>query len=151
MQKLRIMWLHSHITLPSGGTKYVLQGIKELKKHHSVDFYVQKTLPEYKKMFTDAGIDITVLSQYSTGDLKFWLNFSNQIKKEIKFLQARSQKYDLVISSMFPMNVIASELNLPHLQSCFQPFAFFWDQNMISKLSFFEPSIESFEISEPTT
>jgi glycosyltransferase involved in cell wall biosynthesis len=45
---------------------------------------------------------------------------------------------------MFPMNVLANSLNLPHLQSCFQPYAFFWDPNMISKLPFFKKTIVKF-------
>lgn len=138
MKKLRIMWLHSHLTLPSGGTKYVLQGIQELSKNHSVDLFVQKASPEYEQLFKKSGINITILSKFSTGDFLFWMNFSKQLKKEISFLKNKSQNYDFVISSMFPMNVVAVELGLPNLQSCFQPFAFFWDPNMISKLSFFE-------------
>ena len=39
MKKLKIMWLHSHLTLPSGGTKYVLQGIQELSKNHFIAIY----------------------------------------------------------------------------------------------------------------
>ncbi len=138
MKKLRIMWLHSHLTLPSGGTKYVLQGIQELSKNHSVDLFVQKASPEYEQLFKKSGINITIMNTRSTGDLIFWLNFKKQIKNETLFLQNLVQNYDLVISSMFPMNVIASKLNLPHLQSCFQPFAFFWDPNMISKLPMWE-------------
>lgn len=138
MKKLRIMWLHSHLTLPSGGTKYVLQGIQELSKNHSVDLFVQKASLEYEEIFKKSGVNITILSNRSTGDLTFWLNFSKQIKKETQYLKNLAQNYDLVVSSMFPMNVIASNIHLPHLQSCFQPFAFFWDPIMISKLSYFE-------------
>ena len=138
MKKLRIMWLHSHVSFPSGGVTYILQAIRELSKNHSVDFYVQKALPKFEKQFKDAEINITVMSKHSTGDVLFWLNFSRQINKEIKFLKSRIKNYDLVVSSMFPMNIEANSLNLPHLQSCFQPFAFFWDPNMISNLPFWE-------------
>ena len=138
MKKLKIMWLHSHFSLPSGGVKYVLEAIRELSKNHDVDLYVQKALPKFEKQFKDAGINITIMSRHSTGDVFFWLNFSRQINKEIEFLKNRVKNYDLVISSIFPMNIEANSLNLPHLQSCFQPFAFFWDPDMISNLPFWE-------------
>ena len=85
-------------------------------------------------MFKKAGINITTISKYSTDSVLFWLNFSKQIKNEIKFLKDKSKNYDVVISSIFPMNILANSLNLPHMQICFQPFAFFWDPLMIKKL-----------------
>ena len=66
MKKLRIMWLHSHFSLPSGGVKYVLEAIRELSKNHDVDLYVQKALPKFEKQFKDAGINITIMSRHST-------------------------------------------------------------------------------------
>ena len=135
MKNLRIMWLHSHLTLPVGATNYILQVIRELSRNNTVGLYVQKSTPEFEQLYKNAGIEIITLSKYSTGDMLFWLNFSGQIKKEVQILKSQVKDYDLVISSMFPMNVIASSLNLPHLQFCFQPFAFFWDPLMIKKMS----------------
>ena len=144
MKKLRIMWLHSHLSLPSGGTKYVLEGIRELSKNHNVDLYVQKTTPQFEQLFKKAGINITAMNKYSTGDVLFWVNFSRQIKNELKFLKNQAKSYDVVVSSMFPMNVEANALGLPHLQSCFQPYAFFWDSLMINKLPFVQRLLLNF-------
>src|SRR6266498_2007472 len=135
MKRLRIMWLHSHLTLPSGATNYILEVLRELQKNHSVTVYVQKSTPEFVQLYRNAGIEVISLSKYSTGDILFWLSFSRQIKKEIQFLKGEAKNYNLVVSSMYPMNVIASSLELPHIQFCFQPFAFFWDPLMIKKLS----------------
>ena len=90
MKKLRIMWLHSHLSLSGGGVKYVLEVIRELSKNHDVDLYVQKALPQFEKQFKDAGINLTIMSKYSTSDILFWLNFSRQIKNEIHFLKQSS-------------------------------------------------------------
>src|SRR5690349_6396854 len=120
MRRLNIMWLHSHLTLPVGATNYVMVIIRELLKEHSVTLYVQKSTPEFEQLFKNAGINVITLSNYSTGDILFWLNFSKQTKKEINFLRSEVKNYDLVISSIFPMNVIANSLPLPHLQFCFQ-------------------------------
>lgn len=138
MKKLKIIWLHSHLTYSGGGTRFVYEAIRELSKSHQVKLYVQKTSPRLLKQFTDGSIDVTVMSKHSTGDLKFWLNFSGQINKEIKFLKNEALNFDVVISSMFPMNIEGNAIGLPHLQSCFQPFAFFWDPSMINKLPMME-------------
>jgi glycosyltransferase involved in cell wall biosynthesis len=135
MKKLKILWLHSHLTLPGGGTYYILEVMRELSKNNSIKLYVQKSTREFEQLFKSAGIDVSTLSKYSTGDILFWLNFSRQIKKEISVLKREVKNSDLVISSMFPMNIIANSLPLPHLQLCLQPFAFFWDPLMIKKLS----------------
>jgi len=144
MKKLRILWLHPALYLSGGGTRYVSEAIQELSKRHNVELYVQKALPKYIKQYKTAGISVNVLSKYSTGDVFFWINFKNQIKNEIKFLKTIEKNFDIVISSMFPMNVVANSLNLPHLQSCFQPYAFFWDPHMISNLPSFKKFIVKF-------
>ncbi len=138
MKKLRILWLHSGLYLSGGGTRYVSEAIQELSKRHYVELYVQKALPKYIQEYKNVGISVNILSKYSTGNYFFWINFKNQIKNEIKFLKTIEKDFDIVISSMFPMNVLANSLNLPHLQSCFQPYAFFWDPNMICNLPFFK-------------
>ena len=80
MKKLNIMWLHSHLSFPSGGTKYILGTIRELSKNHNVDLYVQKTTPQFEQLFKKNGINIITMGKYSTGDVLFWINFSKQIK-----------------------------------------------------------------------
>jgi len=134
MKKLRIMWLFPHLTICGGGTRYILEGLQEFAKYHDVHLYVQKSSPKILQQFLDASIKVTTMSKSSTGDVKFWLNFSNQIDHEIKFLKNEAKNYDIVISCMFPMNIVANSIALPHIQGLFQPFAFFWDPTMISKL-----------------
>jgi len=133
-KKLRIMFLASHLTNSSGGTKFVFLLAKELSKKHELTLFLQKPPTFFKNELEDANINVKVLSNCSTGDLKFWLTFSSQIKSQIKYLKNESKKFDVVISIIFPMNIIANSINLPHVQHCFQPFAFFWDPILISKL-----------------
>ncbi len=42
--------------------------------------------------------------------------------------------FDVVVSIIFPMNILGNSINLPHLQHCFQPFGYFWDTILIKKL-----------------
>ena len=132
----KIMWLHSHITNASGSSKFLFNVLKILSNFFEITLFVQKPITFFNSEFKKLPIDIIALSNSSTSDLNFWLNFSSEIKKQKLFLKDQSINYDLVISSFFPMNIIAQDLGLKHLQFCFQPYAFFWDQNLIESLPF---------------
>lgn len=134
MKKLRIMWLHSQLTNWFGGTRFVYNTINKMSENHTVNLFVQKSSDEIVKDFKDSQINVKTLSKYSTGDSFFWFNFENQIKREVDFLKKITAEYDVVISSVFPMNVVANSIGIPHIQYIFEPFAFFWDPFMIDKL-----------------
>jgi len=136
MKKLKILWLHPQLTNWFGGNRFVYNVIKELSDNHDVELYVQKSTEEMKNKFIDSNISVNCLSNKSTGDFTFWLNFEREIKKQIKTLEKISSNYDIVISSVFPMNIIADSIEIPHIQYVFEPFAFFWDPKMINNLSF---------------
>jgi len=133
---LKIMWLHSHITNASGSSKFLYNVLKNLSKFFEITLFVQKPITFFNVEFKKLPIDIITLSNSSTSDLNFWLNFSSEVKKQKLFLKDQSKNYDLVISSFFPMNIIAQNLGLKHLQFCFQPYAFFWDDDLIKSLPF---------------
>jgi glycosyltransferase involved in cell wall biosynthesis len=135
---VKIMWLHSHITNASGSSKFLYNILKQLSSKYEITLFVQKPITFFTKEFENLPITIISLSDSSTSDLKFWLNFSSEIKKQKIFLKNETHNFDLVISSFFPMNVIANELELNHLQFCFQPYAFFWDDELIQSLPFFK-------------
>ena len=133
---MKILWLHSHLSYWGGGTKFIYYVINELTKKHTVDLYVQKSSSNITKKFEQIPMKVTTLSKSSTGDIRFWFNFKKQIQKEINLLKDLKKNYDIIISSMFPMNIIANSVRLPHIQYIFEPFAFFWDPLMINELSF---------------
>ena len=132
----KIMWLHSHITNASGSSKFLYNVLKILSKFFEITLFVQKPITFLNSEFKKLPIDIITLSNCSTSDLNFWINFSSEVKKQKLFLKDQSINYDLVISSFFPMNLIAQNLELKHLQFCFQPYAFFWDTELIDSLPF---------------
>jgi len=146
MKKLQILWLHSHLSNWGGGTKFVYNVTKELSKNHNVSIFVQKSSNEIIKEFEKIPIPVKTLSNSSTGDFSFWINFEKQIKKEIMVLKDKANEFDIVISSMFPMNVIGNSIMIPHIQYCFEPFAFFWDEFMIKNLPFHKRSLLKFLI-----
>ena len=109
--------------------------IKELSSKYEITLFVQKPITFLTEEFQSLPIKIITLGNSSTSDLNFWLNFSSEVRKQTFFLKNQSNNFDLVISSFFPMNVIANELELKHLQFCFQPYAFFWDNELIQSLA----------------
>jgi len=130
------MWLHSHITNASGSSKYIYSSIKELSKKYEITLFLQKPITYYKSEFEKLPIKIVILSDCSTSDLKFWITFSSQLKKQKRKLKTQYQNFDLIISSFFPMNIVANFIPLPHLQFCFQPYVFFWDKDLVNSQPF---------------
>ncbi|MBU0845642.1 glycosyltransferase family 4 protein, partial [Patescibacteria group bacterium] len=51
------------------------------------------------------------------------------------YLRQEATNSDVVISSMFPLNVLANRLSDKTIQLCYEPFAFFHDPNFIAGLS----------------
>lgn len=136
MKKLKIMWLHSQLTSWGGGTRFLLEVIKRMSNNHEISLFLSKSYPDVVDKFSELPIKIETLGKYSTGDIQFWLNFNGQLSSEIEYLKSKSGNFDLVVSSFFPMNVVGNKMGLPHLQYCFEPFAFFWDSFMIKNLPF---------------
>jgi len=135
---LKIMWLHSHITNASGSSKFLNNILKQLSSKYEITLFVQKPITFLTEEFENLPIKIISLGNSSTSDLKFWLNFSSETNKQKIFLKNQTHNFDVVISSFFPMNLMANELKLNHLQFCFQPYAFFWDDELIQSLPFFK-------------
>src|SRR3989337_625543 len=87
---------------------------------------------------------------YWMGGTKFIYQVISEIKKSRKIGKIiigveRSSKLikknnlklkdTIVISSMFPMNVVAEFSGIKHIQNCYEPFAFFYDEEFISQFS----------------
>jgi len=135
---VKIMWLHSHITNASGSSKFLYNILKQLSTKYKITLFLQKPITFLNDEFKKLPIEIIIISNYSTTDWKFWLNFSSEIEKQKSVLKNYHDNFDLIISSFFPMNILATDLNLKHIQFCFQPYAFFWDNELINSLPFFK-------------
>lgn len=118
-----------------GGTKYIYEVIKRLKKDFDITVVVENAnllaLENYKKI----GVKLVSLKKLSSTSPVYWLTLpfhiitdKNSLLKSIKGFKDQDL---LIVSSMFPMNVVASLLGKKHLQYCFEPFAFFHDPEFI--------------------
>jgi len=116
-----------------GGHKYILEVSKRLKKK-GLSIVVGSDIfsKEARDNFLKEGVETLVLSGKSTNDYCYWFKLPQFINRDVQILTRRKKNFDLVISSMFPMNVVGNELGLPHIQLCYEPYAFFFDNNFIS-------------------
>lgn len=126
-------WLHSHLCYWTGGTKYILAVARQLNKEYSTTLFVENYDEKIRAEFEKNGIRIVKTAPVSSNRILYWLFFPIILLWEIAFLRRRLPKYEKIISSMFPMNIIANTISRErHIQFIFEPYAFFHDKNMIN-------------------
>jgi len=138
----KIAWVHSHFYNRMGGNKFILEVVKRLNKKDdlTVEIFIQNGNQKFIKKLTDEWIKVHNLWSSSTNRGLFWLFLPIICNNNAKKLQKLLEKwwFDSVITSMMPMNYIATKLKWFKIyQYCYEPFAFFWDKEMISKFWFF--------------
>ena len=130
----KLAWVHSHFYNWMGGTKFILEVVKRLKKDMDVEIFIQNGNPEYIAKFEKEWIIVHNLHSLSTNSSVFWAFLPFFCWRDEKKLQNLLEKggFDSVMTSMFPMNYIATKLHgFRIFQYCYEPFAFFWDSEML--------------------
>jgi len=135
---VRVAWLHPHFQYWMGGTKFIFEVTRRLRKEVNLTLFVLTADPEIKRLFEREGLTVVSVSAKSTHSLLFWSLFPYWTKRCIGRLKNEVMGYDLLISSMFPMNWMVLHFPKVHIQYCFEPFAFFHDQQMIKGFSLFK-------------
>jgi glycosyltransferase involved in cell wall biosynthesis len=137
-----VIWLHSHFLYWMGGTKFVHHVISELKKNKNIKritVIVENTSDFSMKQYSDINVELISLNSSSSNNPLYWLFLpfiltKNYFKiKKIYLNYKLTKENSVTFSGMFPMNVVANFLNTNHVQNCFEPFAFFYDNNFISQ------------------
>jgi len=141
-KNINIIWLHTHFLYWMGGTKFIHQVIKELKKKNNIKnitVIVENTSDFANKQFKELSIELISLNSKTSTSVIYWallpfflINNYFKIKSILKSKKL-NKKNSIIISSMFPMNFIANLFELKHVQNCYEPFAFFYDRNFISQ------------------
>lgn len=132
-QKEKIIWVYPYINCWMGGTKFIFQILKHLKEYADVGIAVCSIDDERRKSFEAAGIEVYDFKLPSTDSLFFWPFFHKNVSQAAKKLKEIVEKNAVtqVVSGMFPMNVICDKAGIEYSQYIFEPYAFFWDQEMI--------------------
>jgi len=132
---MRIAWFHSHFQHWMGGTKYVFEVAKALKSRREIEditIFVETTSQENKERFSNAGIKVIPLLSRSSYSPLYWLLLPLYLRRMVKILRSSYgiNSFDVLISSMFPMNCLISLLGSENIfQMCYEPYALFFDEN----------------------
>lgn len=133
--KLVIYWLHSHFLLSTGGTRYLFEVISRLAKIYDIRVIVEKTTQEWKNKYHCADVEVIENIPLSSNSLFYWLTFPFWFGIHMLKIPRQTKNADLIVSSMFPMNAIAALNTKPTVNICFEPFAFFYDRDLIGSFT----------------
>jgi glycosyltransferase involved in cell wall biosynthesis len=135
---MKILWMHSHFSHWMGGTVFIFELLKKLRKYHKVEIVIQNGDHNVVSRFTSENFIVHNLGSPSTNVMSFWLSFFRSCNKDAKKIQkiVDKQDFDIIISSMFPANFIVSKIsNIGIYQYCYEPYAPFWDPVHINNLT----------------
>lgn len=131
----KVYWLHPHFYNWMGGHKFIYEVITRLKNEYQVEvtLITSGLSKSAEKKWLAAKVPIIKLSGFSTNTPFYWVFLPFFLMWEKWYLKS-IKKIDLkaaFISSMFPSNTLAMNLSQKTAQLCYEPFAFFYDQNFL--------------------
>jgi glycosyltransferase involved in cell wall biosynthesis len=135
---MRIAWFHSHLLHPnSGGTRFVIDYAIGLKKkfNNELTVFCDCSTDEVTERLNKEEITVVELDTASTNNFFYWLTLRRRIARKRKKLRYIERDFDCIINSMFPMNVLVANFNIPKIQMCYEPFAFFYDAGFLKNFT----------------
>lgn len=131
---MKIAWLHSHLLIPTGGTTFILEATRRIALRADVTLYCEQARDDIRQRFEDSGVRVRTIGTSTSTSAVYWLTLKRQLRRELDALRACVGDETAVISSMFPMNVLANGLTDRAIQYCYEPFAFFFSEAMVAGL-----------------
>lgn len=134
-----VLWCHSHLLLPTGGSKYVYEVARRLALRRPVELVVERASDYWKERYAAAGVPLHEIAKTTSTSKVYWLTFPLHLRHDRRQLArlVRERGAGALVSSFFPFNRLCSQLGrragLRHTHMCFEPFPFFHDdevQNM---------------------
>ena len=122
----KIIWLYPKLEKWMGGTRYVFECAKELSNQYEVVVICQSSTELVRNEFKKNNIQLIDLKSYTFTDLFFWIYFWKTIDSNINEILKIVKSNNIIISSMFPMNIIANKITNKHIQIIYEPFSFFY-------------------------
>lgn len=131
--KTNVIWLHSHFLYWMGGTKYIYEVLRRLQHKYNVTVIVENASDYATDYYQKAGVKLINLDKMTSTNPFYWLTLPYQISNTYSRITKLSLPTpNVIVSSMFPMNVVATRLAPQPLQLCFEPFAFFHDPDYLN-------------------
>lgn len=134
LSKLRVAWLYEHLIIWDGGVRYIYEMSKRLAERCDLHLFVAKSSSDNKQLFKEAGVSVTELLSPTANSIFYWLSFPYQINGRYGKLKGILDTYDVIISSSFPMNYVATKFDKKSIYLFFEPSVFLYDNNYIKGL-----------------
>ena len=129
---MKIAWMHSHFQNWMGGHKYVFEIVRQLKKNHQVEVFASTASDYSRNQFKSQDVKLTTVNFTSTYNPLYWLILPVMIALESAKLKNLTKDADVIITSYFPSHLWAEKIGRPYFQICYEPLAFFYDNDLIS-------------------
>lgn len=117
--------------MSTGGTRFIHEVTSHLAKKYRIELIVEKTSKQWRNNFESNNVTVTEISSTTSTSLLYWAFFPFFLYRNLLVLKRKIKSDDIVITSMFPFNFIASILSKNHIYYCFEPFAFFYDNDLM--------------------
>lgn len=117
--------------MSTGGTRFIHEVLQRLAREYTVTIVVEKSSPEWKKNFIKDNISVIETGSITSTSLFYWLFFPFFLVSNYVKLRRLIKPDAIVVSSMFPFNYLGSVLSKKHIYYCFEPFAFFYDDELM--------------------
>lgn len=131
---MKVGWLHEHLLLWDGGIRYVYELARRLAREADVALYTVDSLPDVARRFEEAGVNVVQVPLLSANRLGFWLTLPHQMNSRRSKLGQALDSCDVVVSSSFPMNYVATACHPTTIGVYFEPPAFLYDIDYIGGL-----------------
>jgi len=131
---MKIAWLHSHLLIPTGGTKFVYEITRRLVARAPLTLYCEQADAEIRMMFENSGVPVRTIGTATSTSARYWLRLRRHLAREADVLRAALDDDTAVVSNVFPMNILANVVTDRAVQYCFEPFAFFFSETMLRGL-----------------
>lgn len=139
MSQPRVLWLHSHFELPTGGTKYIHEVTRRLGLEVPVTVMVERASPLWREQYRESATPLVEMHGPTSTSLGYWAAFPLFLLRDLRAVAKQAAEADVLVSSFFPMPWIASRIarrgRLRHVSLCFEPFPFFHDAEVIGMYS----------------
>lgn len=124
---MRIAILHTHLLHWMGGTRFIYEVAKRLKRKCDVDIYVHQSSTYVQSKFAEIDCPLINLSHVSSNNKRYWFFLPFYVRADVEALRKVTHKYDAFLATYFPMNWVATRLSKRAIYLCFEPFVWFHD------------------------
>ncbi len=119
----RLVWLHPKLDKPMGGANFVYSTAIAFKRFAPVLVIGQQVADMIRDRFEDASVPLVSLDSPTYTNLDFWMRHGFNLRRDTEAIRRLLEPGDVIVTSMYPMNLIASRLGRHDLGMIYEPFS----------------------------